>query len=185
MSDGSGKLEKDMRSATSVEEYFTFGDGNVPNSRFPITVYRSIGSDRIQSRTLKECLGQNGWIPDWFSSDGMYPRHHFHSDAHEFIAVLEGEFTCRLGGEHGIDTHLHKGDALVIPAGVAHCGDRKSERLAIMGAFPAGFGIHDFRLGYPSEYTQMAMRAQQVPVPPNDPLFGPKGPLVQRWTQHS
>lgn len=179
------RLENDMRSNISVEEYFTFGDGSVPNSRFPITVYRDLGDDRIEARNLKNCLGRNGWIPDWFSSDGMYPRHHFHSDAHEFIAVLDGEFTCRFGGEHGVDAHLRKGDALVIPAGVAHCGDRKSEKLAILGAFPAGFGIHDFRLGYPSEYAQMAMRAQQVPIPPNDPLFGPKGPLVQRWTQHS
>lgn len=168
-----------------IEEHTIDGDGSVPNSRLPLLIYRGAGPARSALPSLRENLRRNQWTPDWLSTNGMYPRHHFHSDAHEFIVVVEGELTCRLGGEHGISAHLHKGDAVVIPAGVAHCGDQISERLVILGAFPAGFGFHDFRLGYASEYAEMALRASRVPIPAFDPLFGVAGPLVRRWTGHS
>ena len=131
---------------------------------------------------MEEILRNNQWPPDWHSSFGMYPRHHFHSDTHELIAVTRGKLTGRFGGHDGIGAMLSAGDVVVIPAGVGHFGESITEDLRLTGAFPAGCGIHDFRLGYPEEYSAMMQRARNVPVPAMDPMFGAGGPLPKLWS---
>lgn len=164
----------------TVETHYLKGNGRVPNSRLPLLIYR--GAVQVAVAEMEEQIRRNEWPPEWHSSFGMYPRHHFHSDAHELIAVTRGTMVGLFGGHDGVRATVHAGDVVVIPAGVGHFGEQVTEDLRLTGAFPAGYAIHDFRLGYPDEYACMVDRAQRVPIPANDPLYGPKGPLVEIWS---
>jgi uncharacterized protein YjlB len=164
----------------TVETYFLRGDGAVPNSRLPALIYRDVIRGDVVS--MEAQLRANEWPPEWHASFGMYPRHHFHSDAHELIAVTRGQMTCRLGGVNGVNAHMKAGDVVVIPAGVGHFGESISDDLRLTGAFPVGHAIHDFRLGDPAEYGRMVQRAQATPIPGMDPFFGATGPLIDLWT---
>lgn len=165
----------------TVETHYLKGNGRVPNSRLPLLIYR--GAVETGPVEMEERMRANEWPPEWHSSFGMYPRHHFHSDAHELIAVTRGTLTGRFGGHDGISATLTAGDVVVIPAGVGHFGESITEDLRLTGAFPVGFAVHDFRLCLPQEYARMADRARRVPVPAMDPLYGPGGPLIDLWTR--
>ena len=163
----------------TIETYTLNGNGRIPNSRLPLLIYRQGISG--SPRDLEDMLRSNGWPPDWHSSYGLYPRHHFHSDTHELIAVTRGQLEGQFGGHDGITVALGSGDVVVIPAGVGHFGAAVSEDLRLVGAFPSGYGIHDFRLGYPDEYAMTTERARGVPIPASDPLRGANGPLSKIW----
>lgn len=164
----------------TVENDYLKGNGRVPNSRFPLLIYRS--AIELAVADMEEKIRSNDWPPEWHSSFGMYPRHHFHSDAHELIAVTRGTMVGLFGGHDGFRATLNAGDVVVIPAGVGHFGEQVTEDLRLTGAFPIGCAIHDFRLGYPDEYVRMVERVQRVPVPAKDPIHGPKGPLIDLWS---
>jgi len=165
----------------TIETYRLSGNGRVPNSRLPLLVYRQVISG--SPRDVEDLLRQNGWPPDWHSSLGLYPRHHFHSDTHELIAVSRGQLEGQFGGHDGITVGLSAGDVVVIPAGVGHFGAAVSEDLRLTGAFPAGYGIHDFRLCYPEEYAFTMEKSRLVPIPGNDPFYGVNGPMTKIWNE--
>jgi uncharacterized protein YjlB len=157
------------------------GDGRIPNSDLSLVIYRQ--AIRSDVPTLENDLRKNGWIPEWHSSLGLYPAQHFHSDAHELIAVTRGSILGEFGGPTGVRRVLSAGDIVVIPAGVGHFGIEFSEDLRLTGAFPIGCSIHDFRLGYVSEYDQVFRSARSVPLPAFDPLQGARGPLINVWNK--
>lgn len=163
----------------SPEQFQIQGDGRIPNSDLPLLIYRqAIESDVI---SLERTFRENEWLPEWHSSIGLYPAHHFHSDAHELIAVTRGSLLGEFGGPTGVRLTLEAGDVVVIPAGVGHFGLELTEDLRLTGAFPIGYAIHDFRLGYPAEYAQVFEASRKVPVPAFDPLGGPTGALPGIW----
>lgn len=163
----------------TIETHVLRGNGRVPNSRLPLLIYR--GAFESGPMKLEALMRKNEWPTDWHSSFGMYPRHHFHSDTHELIAVTRGQLVGRFGGHDGICATLATGDIVVIPAGVGHFGESRTEDLRLTGAFPIGHAIHDFRLGYPEEYARMVERVQRVPIPAYDPIYGARGPLIDLW----
>ena len=161
------------------DSYILDGNGRIPNSDLAMLVYHGALTTSVEQ--FEQDLRANDWIPEWHSSIGLYPAHHFHSDAHELILVSRGELLGEFGGPGGLRLHLQAGDVIVIPAGVGHFGLEISDDLRLTGAFPVGYAIHDFRLGYASEYAQVFTASRAVPVPSHDPLFGPTGPLVGLW----
>lgn len=163
----------------TVEKYFFEGNGRVPNSRLPLLIYRNL--IRWDAPTMEAIMRKNQWAPSWHAHHGMWPRHHFHCESHEIICVRNGVHTAKFGGHDGISGEVRKGDVIVIPAGVGHCGLQISEDLDLTGGFPAGYGIVDFRMGFPEEYIELCERAREIPVFGYDPFFGPRGPLVQIW----
>ncbi|WP_292232420.1 cupin domain-containing protein [Mesorhizobium sp.] len=149
-----------------------------PNSALPVILYRNCFTD---SKELEHRLRSNGWIPDWYSAEGMFPYHHFHSDAHEIIAVLKGKLRGKVGGPDGVEVVMGSGDVIVLPAGVAHIGLAVSADLWTVGGYPSGYAIHDFRLGDMGEYANCLANTLSVPSPAADPLGGLDGPLAETW----
>ena len=112
----------------TIETHVLPGNGRIPNSRLPLLIYR--GAFEVGPVEMEALFRTNEWPPDWHSSFGMYPRHHFHSDTHELIAVTRGTLTGRFGGHDGISATLTTGDLVVIPAGVGHFGEYPLRRIS-------------------------------------------------------
>jgi uncharacterized protein YjlB len=81
----------------------------------------------------------NGWLKGGIFAH--YPAHHFHSVTHECYAVFKGRSKLLLGKgpldeEGGLEVEIGEGDAIVLPAGVAHCCLESEEGYAYVGLYP-------------------------------------------------
>jgi uncharacterized protein YjlB len=162
-------------------EQFRFKDDGVfPNSVLPLLVYRHAltGDGQDPASALEERLAENAWCNSW--RNGVYPFAHYHSTTHEVLGVFRGSATLRVGGEHGKTVDLHAGDVVVIPAGVAHQKIGGSEDFAVVGAYPDGRDW-DLLRGQPDERPKADQKIAALPIPDNDPIYGPEGPLPQIW----
>jgi uncharacterized protein YjlB len=120
-----------MPSATNIsppETYLiTRSTPHVPNSRFPVLVYRSVLPANPTPESICAAIEPHDWIKGGVFKH--YPAHHFHSVTHELYAVFKGHSRLLLGRgpldaakEDGdLEVELRTGDCIVLPAGVAHC----------------------------------------------------------------
>jgi len=160
-------------------ETFTFeGDGSIPNSRFPVLVYRAL--ELAQDPAAAErAFTANDWRGAW--RNGIYSFHHFHSTAHEVLAIVAGHAWVTLGGPEGQTFEAGRGDVLVLPAGTGHRNEGSSEDLLVVGAYPGGMSW-DLRRGDPDEYDEVRANIDAVPVPYADPVGGADGALSRLWS---
>ncbi len=156
-------------------------DGRIPNNpKLPLLIYERAfdpGSLR-QGAAVEDALMKNGWRGLW--RNGIYNFHHYHSTAHEVLAVYSGSATVQLGGESGIVRTLHTGDVVIIPAGVGHKNLESSPDFKVIGGYPAGQDW-DMCYGKPTERPRADHNIAQVPLPRADPVYGDDGPLLQYW----
>ena len=108
--------------------YITLPTPYVPNSPYPVLVYRSFLRALSPPNPSSICasIEPNNWIKGGVFKH--YPAHHFHSVTHECYAVFGGRSKLLLGRgplemmeEGRVVVELRVGDAIVLPAGVAHC----------------------------------------------------------------
>jgi uncharacterized protein YjlB len=146
------------------EQYLLSPTPFVPNSPFPVLVYRSVllpssipskypesSSCSLLSHALTPQTIESFTTPNHWPVGGVfktYRSHHFHSVTHECYAVFSGQSTLLLGKGpydtlNGNETRvqLRKGDAIVLPAGVAHCSigveeDGVGEEYEYVGLYP-------------------------------------------------
>jgi len=85
-----------------------------------------------------------------------------------------------MGGESGITLSVKRGEVIIIPAGVGHKNLGNSSGFRVVGAYPPG-PTWDMNYGKPDERPQADENIARVPLPPADPIFGSKGPLVEYW----
>jgi uncharacterized protein YjlB len=159
-------------------------NGRVPNSRFPVLLYRgaiasSAGSDLAD--VIEETFRQNDWLNNWREL-GVYDYYHFHSTTHEALAMARGQITLRLGGAGGAVVTLTAGDVLVLPAGTSHTRLEHSSDSWMVGGYPEG---RDWDLIRDEEVTEAESRAAvkligSLPIPARDPVTG--GPMTA-WRQ--
>lgn len=164
-----------------VPETFRFeDDGQAPNHpRFPVLLYRAVESPHGDAADAFEArFAGNRWPPRW--RDGIYPYHHYHADTHEAFGIAAGRARLRLGGEAGCDVELGAGDALVLPAGTAHCGLWASDDFVAVGAYPGDVDVDMQRVSEPVPDPVRA-RIRAVPPPEADPIAGPGGALLRLW----
>src|ERR1700733_4435954 len=148
---------------------FTFeDDGSIPNSTLPLLVYRN--AVPADPAAIERIFAANGWPPAW--RNGVHPFHHFHSSAHEVLGVARGEASVLFGGPDGTVLPVQAGDVVVVPAGVAHCNQRQSSDLLIVGAYPDNAPNPDLRRGKPGEHDAAKRASEAVPLPPADPVRG-------------
>jgi uncharacterized protein YjlB len=148
-----------------------------PNSRLPVLVYRAV-LESPEPAAFERVFKNNGWTGSW--RNGLYTVHHYHSTAHEVLGMYRGSVRVRFGGEQGMLLELIAGDAVVIPAGVAHKNEHAAPDFAVVGAYPSGTGP-DMMYGKPAERPEADRRILQLALPAADPLYGREGPLGKLW----
>jgi uncharacterized protein YjlB len=163
----------------SEPETHAFGPGpDVPNHDWPLVLYRGALRGTDASEAIRR-LGANGWGGAW--TDGVYPFTHYHSNAHEVLAVVAGTARLRFGGAEGADVDVEAGDVAVLPAGTGHRRLDASADFSVVGAYPAGQHDWDLRRPDQEEAPVPRDRVQQVPRPEADPVYGADGPLLDLW----
>lgn len=168
--------------ATTIKEpellYFK-DDGSIPNSKFPLLLYRDAFKERFDKGAvwLEQQFGQNNWRNSW--RNGIFDFHHYHSITHEALGIYSGSALVHLGGERGSKVKIKAGDIIVIPAGVGH-KNLGSENLGVVGAYPGGM-MYDLMRGNPDERPGADQRIAAVPLPAEDPLLGKNRGLVNTW----
>jgi uncharacterized protein YjlB len=155
------------------------GDGSIPNSPLPVLVYRSLDLAGSAAEAERAFAAHN-WRGAW--RNGIFPFHHFHSTAHEVLAVVGGHASVTLGGPEGETVQVTRGDVLVLPAGTGHCNEGSSSDLLVVGAYPDGMSW-DLRRGDPAEYDEVQANIAAVPEPATDPVGGGGGALPRLWAR--
>jgi len=172
---------EEMSQVDGVETFVLTDDGVFPNSDLPLIVYRGVfdrhGPDAESH--ARDLLARHHWTGGWVN--GIYGFHHYHSTSHEVLVITVGQAKVQFGGEHGITAEVTAGDAVVIPAGVAHKNLGSSADFTVVGAYPDGRS-YDMCYGKQGERPMTDRNIAQVPLTHIDPLVGPNGPLIQLWT---
>jgi uncharacterized protein YjlB len=154
-------------------------DGDIPNSPLSLILYEGAidpaeGDPAVAFETLFE---SHGWGGAW--RNGIFPFHHYHSNAHEVLGIARGEADVRFGGEKGETVRVRAGDAVLIPAGVGHKRMSGGEGLLVIGAYPGGQDADLMREGAESG-TAIRARIAAVELPAEDPVGGP---MRELWRQ--
>ena len=154
--------------------------GEFPNSpALPVLVYRgAFAGAAVSAAAIERRFTGNGWGGTW--RNGLYAFHHYHSRGHEALGVCKGWVRIQLGGESGEILRLEAGDAVVLPAGVAHKKIEASGDFVIVGAYPPG-QWPDMNTGKPGERAAADPVIAALAPPATDPVEGPAGPLPSRY----
>ncbi|CAN8098819.1 unnamed protein product [Discula destructiva] len=112
-----------------VKKYHLPPTDLIPNSPKPLLHYPSLlhhlNIAPHAPEHIHDLFARNGWQTQWVFRYGPTQPSHYHSQAHEAMAVLAGTATIRFGvadsetGE-GIEIPAKAGDVFVLPAGTAH-----------------------------------------------------------------
>ena len=158
-------------------------DGQFPNNeRLPLILYRNAinSADQNSASIIEKLFNKNQWVASW--RNGIYNIHHYHSTAHEVLGIYSGSAKVQLGGEKGVVLTINRGDVVIIPAGVSHKNLGSSSDFRVVGGYPIGQDW-DMNYGKPGERPQADKNIAAVPLPKADPVYGPKGPLMENWAK--
>lgn len=169
-----------MTENDAVERLVLDDDGRFPNSAFSALIYRAAIDKDASAEAFKALFSQNQWPAQWVGS--IYPYHHYHSTAHEALGVASGSAQIALGGPQGVTVSVNQGDAVVIPAGVAHRLESASADFAVVGAYPPGQDW-DILTGEPGERDAALANISNVGMPRTDPVQGENGTLPGAWSE--
>lgn len=150
--------------------------GKVPNSRFPVLIYRGAipaSAGGTVADALEETFQKHDWLNNWREL-GVYDYHHYHSTTHEVLGMARGHITLELGGKGGTVVKLTPGDVVVLPAGVSHHRLDNSSDSHMVGGYPEG---RDWDLIRDEEISESDLRAAikligSLPIPDADPVTG-------------
>ena len=161
--------------------YYFADDGAIPNHpAWPMIVYQGVFQpDALDPAiTAEQLFTANGWVGTW--RNGIFAYHHYHSTAHEVLAICRGSAQVRFGGEQGVTLDVQAGDVVVLPAGTGHKRLRASADLLVVGAYPPHQDV-DLQRGETGERPKALETIRRVPRPVSDPVYGESGPLLECW----
>ena len=161
------------------DSFYFKDDGKIPNSKFPLLLYRGAFSQTNDEGAswLEKRFAGNNWTNSW--RNGIYPFHHYHSTSHEVLGIYSGTALLHLGGEQGQKVAVRAGDIIVIPAGVGH-KNLESSNLGVVGAYPDGRSW-DLNRGLDGERPQTDKNIAALPIPTADPFQGKNKGLTEIW----
>ncbi|KAF7556961.1 hypothetical protein G7Z17_g1030 [Cylindrodendrum hubeiense] len=125
-----------------IKQYYLKPTDLVPNSPRPLLHYKNVfarnpATNHCDHTKVWNSFTKNDWDVQWIVRYGPTQLSHYHSQAHECMAVLSGTATIRFGvadtsedleenswgsawEEGGIELVAEAGDIFVIPSGVSH-----------------------------------------------------------------
>lgn len=156
-------------------------DAAAPNNPdLPVVLLPGALADGVSASEVQATVRRNGWGGAWLY--GVFPYHHYHSNAHEALICVGGEADLLVGGDLGERVVVRRGDALILPAGTGHKCLASSADFLVCGCYPPGQENPDLkRADDPRDGVEARIAA--VPLPETDPLFGARGPLPTAWTR--
>ncbi|KAI1626163.1 hypothetical protein EDD37DRAFT_333169 [Exophiala viscosa] len=112
----------------------------IPNSPQPLLHYPGllkVGGSQNLAAEVYDLFSSNGWQTQWIFRYGPTQTSHYHSEAHECMAVLTGSAKIRFGvadtssdldestygsgkEDGGVVVDANAGDVFILPAGTAH-----------------------------------------------------------------
>jgi uncharacterized protein YjlB len=166
-----------------VKSFLLADDGRIPNNpRLPLLLY--VGALQLigggPAAVCERIFALNQWGGSW--RNGIYSFHHYHSTAHEVLAIASGTARVHFGGESGPIVEVKPGDVVIIPAGVGHKNLGSSRDLMVVGAYPVGQSW-DLCRGEADERLWARENIARVPLPMTDPIYGKQGPLSDHWLE--
>lgn len=168
------------RALDTVRQLRFQDDGATPNNRLPVIRYflqTRPGSDAAEA--FEALFRRHHWTPLWRA--GIFDFHHYHSTAHEALAVVRGQARVTLGGQAGQTLSIGTGDVLVLPAGTGHRCVECSRDFLVVGAYPRGQENYDIQRPSSASHAASRARIAQVALPEADPVAGEDGPLMAAW----
>lgn len=161
----------------NIVRHFLADDGIFPNNpTLPLLVYQKALAT-ADPGMIEDLLESNRWVNSW--RNGIYDFPHYHSKAHEVLAVVKGSARVQFGGSSGVTIHMEAGDVAILPAGTCHqC--LAANDLEVIGAYPEG-QQYDVLKGEPGERKLADENIRKTGLPEFDPLYGLDGPLVKNW----
>jgi uncharacterized protein YjlB len=174
------KRPKGIVEAYKIDKYYLKDDGVYPNSRLPVLHYKQVLKlpHFFASSYIRNLFKVNHWSNSWKA--GIFEYHHYHSNAHEVLGVYEGKAKLLLGGEHGVELIIERGDVLIIPAGVAHKNLSPENDVKCVGAYAEGKN-YDIKYGKPGDRPHADRNIRNVNSPSRDPVFGLENNLSTSW----
>lgn len=171
---------KSMANTLQPEKFNFKDDGKIPNSKFPLLLYRKgfSSSGKEDASKLLKIFAGNNWTNSW--DNGIYSFHHYHSTSHEVLGIYAGSALLQLGGEAGEKINVTAGDVIIIPAGVGHKKLNSSNDFGVVGAYPDGRDW-DLLKGEPGERPKADKAIAALPIPDHDPLLGKMEGLRKWW----
>lgn len=171
----------DLERAPDTLRQLTFqDDGATPNSPLPVLRYYLQPRPGGDAAAAFEALfSRHHWTPLWRA--GIFDYHHYHSTAHEALAVVRGQARVTLGGQAGQTLSIGTGDVLVLPAGTGHRCVECSRDFLVVGAYPRGQEHYDIQRPSSASHAGSKARIARVALPEADPLLGSEGPLMAAW----
>ena len=162
----------------NIIRYLLSDDGKFPNNvLLPLLIYKD-AFQIYDGKIIEEIFESNRWVNAW--QDGIFNFDHYHSTAHEVLAVAEGTARIQFGGPNGIGLMVKPGDVIIIPAGVVHKNMDSDTGFKVVGAYPEG-QEYDMKYGREDERPEADENIKAVPLPETDPVYGMDGPLLKHW----
>jgi uncharacterized protein YjlB len=150
------------------------------NPALPVVVHHGVGEIVNDPAACERLFASHGWGGSW--RNGIFPFHHFHSNAHEVLGIISGQTEVVLGGPGGASVGLAAGDVVILPAGTGHMRVGDEVGLLVVGAYPPGQEDFDLRRGDPDELSVVTANIDGVAMPPADPVAGPAGAVMECWS---
>lgn len=164
----------------SLIQLFFEDDGQTPNSRLPVLLYKNVALGSADKASAFEALfNANHWPAQWRAQ--VFDYHHYHSNAHEVLGVAKGQARLKLGGPKGAEQDVEEGDVLILPAGTGHCSLQQSADFLVVGGYPQGQEDYDIQRPNSDTHDASIARIATVTSPATDPVYGRTGPLVDTW----
>lgn len=162
-----------------IVEYFFSNDGTIPNSHFPLLIYKHVAQGEHKTEWLEQTFVKNGWTNNW--RDIILPYDHFHSNTHEVLGLASGTALLHVGGKNGQTIKVESGDVIIMPAGVGHYSIDNSSPYQFVGGYPFGADWNLKKSLQEENETTLLNELKNVPFPITDPVFGKGGNLFTYW----
>ncbi|KAL1887488.1 hypothetical protein Sste5346_010187 [Sporothrix stenoceras] len=169
------------------ETYYLEQNKHAPNNPYPVLVYRQCLPLPVSEEKATAFLESHAW--ERKGAWGHIGQRHFHPNVHECYGVVKGDSTMLVGCGNddesgGQEIEVSVGDVIVLPAGTGHCNLQSTKDYFYVGVYPQGSPQWRNELGKGDvNHNEMRKYINAVPLPIEDPVNGPDGPLFTAWVR--